>query len=213
MTTCIFDLDGVIVDTAKYHYLAWKKLARQLGIDLTEKMNESLKGVGRIESLNLILEMGKLEMSEVEKEALTSEKNTWFVEYIQGMKKEEIFPGVKSLIKELREQGIKVGLASSSKNAKTVLKLLGIEGEFEAVVDGNMIEHSKPNPEIFLKAAGILQAKPTDCIVIEDAEAGVEAAKLAGMKCVGIGNAAQLGKADYIVDRIDKLKYEVLNNL
>lgn len=213
MTTCIFDLDGVIVDTAKYHYLAWKKLANELGIDLTEKMNERLKGIGRIESLNLILEMGKLKMSEVEKAALASKKNSWFVEYIQSMKKEEIFPGAKGLFKELREHGIKVGLASSSKNAKTVLKLLGIENEFEAVVDGTMIDHSKPNPEIFLKAARMLQVKPADCIVIEDAEAGVEAALRAGMRCVGIGKPAQLSKANHVVDRIGNLNYELLKNL
>ena len=213
MTACIFDLDGVIVDTAKYHFLAWKRLAMELGVALTLEDNEKLKGVGRLESLNIILSMGQIELSNEEKEQLAQKKNSWFVEYIQAMKEEEIFPGAKNLFQELRIQQIKVGLASSSKNAKTVLKLLNIENEFEVVVDGNMISQSKPDPEIFLKAAALLKVSPEECIVVEDAEAGVEAAKSAGMKCVGIGKAQQLGKADAVVERIDKLNYELLSNL
>ena len=209
----IFDLDGVIVDTAKYHFLAWKRLAMELGVALTLEDNEKLKGVGRLESLNIILSMGQIELSNEEKEQLAQKKNSWFVEYIQAMKEEEIFPGAKNLFQELRIQQIKVGLASSSKNAKTVLKLLNIENEFEVVVDGNMISQSKPDPEIFLKAAALLKVSPEECIVVEDAEAGVEAAKSAGMKCVGIGKAQQLGKADAVVERIDKLNYELLSNL
>jgi len=213
VTACIFDLDGVIVDTAKYHFLAWKRLAMELGVALTLEDNEKLKGVGRLESLNIILSMGQIELSNEEKEQLAQKKNSWFVEYIQAMKEEEIFPGAKNLFQELRIQQIKVGLASSSKNAKTVLKLLNIENEFEVVVDGNMISQSKPDPEIFLKAAALLKVSPEECIVVEDAEAGVEAAKSAGMKCVGIGKAQQLGKADAVVERIDKLNYELLSNL
>lgn len=213
MTACIFDLDGVIVDTAKYHFLAWKRLAMELGVALTLEDNEKLKGVGRLESLNIILSMGRIELSSEEKEQLAQKKNSWFVEYIQAMKEDEIFPGAKNLFQELRSQQIKVGLASSSKNAKTVLKLLNIENEFEVVVDGNMISQSKPDPEIFLKAAELLKVSPEECIVVEDAEAGVEAAKSAGMKCVGIGKAQQLGKADAVVERIDKLNYELLSNL
>ncbi|MDH4057541.1 MAG: beta-phosphoglucomutase, partial [Cyclobacteriaceae bacterium] len=169
MTACIFDLDGVIVDTAKYHFLAWKRLAMELGVALTLEDNEKLKGVGRLESLNIILSMGQIELSNEEKEQLAQKKNSWFVEYIQAMKEEEIFPGAKNLFQELRIQQIKVGLASSSKNAKTVLKLLNIENEFEVVVDGNMISQSKPDPEIFLKAAALLKVSPEECIVVEDA--------------------------------------------
>lgn len=213
MIAFIFDLDGVIVDTARYHFLAWRKLAKELGIGLSEHDNERLKGVGRIESLNIILEMGGLIISDLEKQKLAQKKNTWFVEYIHAMKKEEIFPGAKDLFEELRSHNKKVALASSSKNARTVLKKLEIENEFEAIVDGNMIINSKPDPEIFLKAAELLNVKPAECVVIEDAKAGVEAAKKAGMKCIGIGNPQQLAKADLVYDRIGKLNYETLSNL
>jgi beta-phosphoglucomutase len=210
---CIFDLDGVIVDTARYHFMAWRRLAGELGVVLTEQENERLKGVGRMESLNIILKMGGIAMSEEEKEKLAKRKNEWFVEYIQAMKKEEIFPGAKDLFDQLRQHGKKVALASSSKNAGTVLEKLDIKNEFEAVVDGNMITHSKPDPEIFLRAAASLGVNPKDCLVIEDAEAGVEAALRAGMKCIGIGKAEQLGKANKVVERIGQLNYDILNNL
>lgn len=210
---CIFDLDGVIVDTARYHFMAWRRLAGELGVVLTEQENERLKGVGRMESLNIILKMGGIAMSEEEKEKLAKRKNEWFVEYIQAMKKEEIFPGAKDLFDQLRQHGKKVALASSSKNAGTVLEKLDIKNEFEAVVDGNMITHSKPDPEIFLRAAASLGVNPKDCLVIEDAEAGVEAALRAGMKCIGIGKAQQLGKANKVVERIGQLNYDILNNL
>jgi len=213
MKACIFDLDGVIVDTAKYHYLAWKRLAAELGIDLTEEVNERLKGVSRIESLNIILSMKGLELSSSEKESLADKKNKWFIEYIHTMTPEEIFPGVKELMKEIRSDKIKVGLASSSKNAKAVLELLGIEKEFEVVVDGTMIEHTKPDPEIFLRAASALKTSPSDCIVIEDAESGVEAAIRAGMKCVGIGSPRQLSKANLVVAKISDLTFEQLKQL
>src|SRR5882672_8088869 len=141
MKACIFDLDGVIVDTAKYHYLAWKRLAAELGINLTEEVNERLKGVSRMESLSIILGMKGLVLSTSERESLADKKNKWFIEYIHAMTAEEIFPGVKELLKQIRSQNIKIGLASSSKNAIAVLELLGIEKEFDVVVDGNMIVH------------------------------------------------------------------------
>jgi beta-phosphoglucomutase len=210
---CIFDLDGVLVDTARYHFLAWKKMANELGIDLSEKENERLKGVGRIESLSIILSLGDISLSDQEKSNMAARKNKWFVEHIMAMKKEEIFPGALELFKELRKHYVKIGLASSSKNARTVLDKLEITGEFEAVVDGNMIENSKPHPEIFLQAAGLLNTRPADCVVVEDAEAGVEAARRAGMKCVGIGNPNRLTKADLVCQAIGELNYETLNNL
>ena len=213
MVACIFDLDGVIVDTAHYHFMAWQKLAKELGINLTEQENERLKGVGRIESLNIILDLGGITMPGEEKEILASRKNTWFVGYIQAMKKEEIFAGAKDLFDQLRQHNKKVALASSSKNARTVLDKLEIESYFDAIVDGNMIVNSKPDPEIFLKAAALLQVNPSDCIVVEDAEAGVEAAKRAGMKCIGIGKPQQLNRADKVFENIGKLSFEFLNNL
>ncbi len=196
---CIFDLDGVIVDTAHYHFIAWRKLAKELGIDLTEKDNERLKGVSRMRSLEIILEMGGIEMSEIEKNKLAGKKNDWFVEYVNAMKPEEIFSGVKELIMEMKRLGIKVALASSSKNADTVIRLLNIQSLFEAIVDGTMIAHTKPDPEIFLLTANRLGVAPECCLVFEDAEAGVEAALRAGMKCIGVGSAEHLGKADKVV--------------
>lgn len=196
---CIFDLDGVIVDTAKYHYLAWQRLAKELGVSFTLEDNERLKGVSRIRSLEIILEIGGLHFSEVQKEEMATRKNQWFVDYVNAMKPEEIYPGVHQLLQALKAKGIKVGLASSSKNAPAVIRLLNIEHDFDAVVDGTMIVHTKPDPEIFLKAAQRLGVAPKDCVVFEDAEAGVEAALNAGMKCVGIGSPKQLGKAHRVI--------------
>ena len=195
----IFDLDGVIVDTAHYHFVAWQRLARELGIDFTEKDNERLKGVSRMRSLEIILEIGNRQMSESEKERLATRKNAWFVEYIQNVKPDEMFPGVKEMIQACKAAGFRVALASSSKNARTVLRNLKVEDLFEGFVDGNMITHSKPNPEIFLKAAAQLGVEPQHCVVFEDAEAGVEAALAAGMKCVGVGSPENVGKANQIV--------------
>ena len=150
-------------------------------------------------SLEIILEIGNRQMSESEKERLATRKNAWFVEYIQNVKPDEIFPGVKQMIQTCKAAGFKVALASSSKNARTVLRNLRVEDLFEGFVDGNMITHSKPNPEIFLKAAAQLGVEPQHCVVFEDAEAGVEAALAAGMKCVGVGSPENVGKANQIV--------------
>lgn len=213
MKACIFDLDGVIVDTAKYHFLAWKKLAGELGVELTVQDNERLKGVGRMESLEIILSMGNISKTPKEKLELTDKKNAWFVDFIQAMKKDEIFEGVILLLSELKKNKIKIALASSSKNAQAVISKLEIVDWFEVVVDGTMIKNSKPDPEIFLMAAEQLNVNPIDCIVVEDAEAGVEAAKSAGMKCVGVGNYRQLGKADQVIAHIKELNYTMLINL
>lgn len=208
----IFDLDGVIVDTAHYHYLAWKRLAKELGFDLTLEQNELLKGVSRMRSLEIILDLGGIELSEAEKERIANKKNGWFVEYVNEMKPEEIFPGVKELLKSIRSKGLKMGLASSSKNAHAVINLLNIENEFDAIVDGTMIIHSKPDPEIFLLAASKLGVVPAECVVFEDAEAGVEAALAAGMKCVGVGSPEQLGKANLVVAKTADFKLQTLNS-
>jgi beta-phosphoglucomutase len=210
---CIFDLDGVIVDTARYHFLAWKRLADELGIDLTEKENERLKGVSRMRSLDIILELGGLSKTNAEKEQLAAKKNKWFVEYIEEIVPEEIFPGVKELIRSIKMEGVKVALASSSKNADTVVQLLDIESEFDTIVDGNMIVHTKPDPEIFLLAAKKLNVQPEFCLVFEDAEAGVEAALLAGMKCVGIGSVEQLGKANLVIKNTSDFVVKILDTL
>jgi beta-phosphoglucomutase len=198
---CVFDLDGVIVDTAHYHFLAWKRLADEVHIPFTERDNERLKGVSRLRSMDILLEIGGMTMSDQEKERQANRKNTWFVDFIERMIPEEIFHGVKKLIEDMKAAGIKVALASSSKNAGTVIKLLQIPDLFEVVVDGNMITHSKPDPEIFLRAAALLKIEPTYCLVFEDAEAGVNAALAAGMKCIGVGEATQLKHATQVIAR------------
>ena len=208
---CIFDLDGVIVDTAHYHFLAWKRLADELGIPFTAHDNERLKGVSRMQSMDILLELGGISLSPQEKERLASKKNSWFVDYIERMIPEEIFPGVKPLLTALRKQGIKVALASASKNAQTVIEVLHIQHEFDAVVDGTMVTHSKPAPDVFLLAARRLGVAPEDCLVFEDAEAGVEAARAAGMKCIGIGSEAQLGKADRVLKTTDQFTVEMVH--
>lgn len=210
---CIFDLDGVIVDTAHYHYLAWKRLAHELGYHLTEQENEQLKGVSRMESLKIVLRLAGRIVHNGELENLANKKNKWFIEFVDQMTPGEIFPGVKELIRKVKEQGIKVGLASSSKNAKTVVHLLRIENEFDAIVDGNMIRHTKPHPEIFLTTADRLGISAADCVVIEDAEAGVEAALAAGMKCIGIGSPDLLGKADKVFPRTSDISLSTLRDL
>ena len=210
---CIFDLDGVIVDTARYHYFAWKKLAKEIGVDLTLEDNEKLKGVSRMRSLEIILEIGGVSLSEHEKENLANKKNGWFVDYVERMAPEEIYPGVKEMIHGMRDLGLKVALASSSKNAKTVIQLLHIQNEFDAIVDGTMITHTKPHPEIFLMAANKLGIEPARCVVFEDAEAGIEAAIAAGMKCVGVGSPVLLKDANRIVSTTSDFQIAELNKL
>jgi beta-phosphoglucomutase len=210
---CIFDLDGVLVDTAHYHFLAWKRLAKEFDYELTEEINEQLKGVSRMKSLEIVLKHANVSVVEQKKQALADRKNAWFTDYVHKMKPEELYPGVKELFSTLRKDTIRIALASSSKNAKTIIEILGIQHEFEAVVDGNMIIHSKPDPEIFLLAAKKLGLNPADCVVFEDAEAGVEAAVAAGMKCVGVGNPAQLRKANQVVKSIEDFNYADLQKL
>jgi beta-phosphoglucomutase len=210
---CIFDLDGVIVDSAHYHFLAWQRLAKELNVPFTLVENERLKGVSRMQSLDIILELRNLKMDQASKEKLAAKKNGWFVEYINTMKPEEIYPGVRELIQAIKAKGFKTALASSSKNANTVIKLIKIEDLFDAIVDGNMIKNTKPDPEIFLLAASLVKTPPAECVVFEDAEAGVEAALAGGMKCVGIGSPKQLGKANLVIPHTGDFSLELLNAL
>jgi beta-phosphoglucomutase len=196
---CIFDLDGVIVDTAKYHFLAWKRLSDEMGINFTEKDNERLKGVSRMASLEIILEIGGINLTMEEKEKLAAQKNTWYVEYISRMNPDEILPGALEFIHSLKKEGIKIGLGSASKNTPMILDRVGITNIFDAVADGNSVHKAKPDPEVFLKASSMLGKKPADCVVFEDAVAGVEAARNAGMKCIGIGDKEVLKGAQIVV--------------
>jgi len=199
LKACIFDLDGVIVDTAKYHYLAWKKLATMLNINFTEVDNERLKGVSRMASLNIILEIGNMHPDDRTKEKYAALKNKWYVEYISRMTPDEILPGSVEFITELKAAGIKVGLGSASRNTPLILERVGIRHLFDAVADGNVVNKAKPDPEVFITAAKMLNTDPEFCVVFEDAVAGVEAALNAGMLCVGIGSEKTLTKAHFVV--------------
>ncbi len=192
----LFDLDGVIVDTAKYHYLAWKRLANELGFEFTEKDNERLKGVSRIESLEILLKIGGLTFSDKLKQAAAQVKNDWYVEYISGIGESELLKGAKEYLTYLRGKGVKVALGSASKNSMTILKNLGIVDLFDAIIDGTKITKSKPDPEIFLLGAKALGLKPSECVVFEDAFAGIQAAKAGGFTAVGIGSKDELPNAD-----------------
>jgi beta-phosphoglucomutase len=197
---CIFDLDGVIVDTARYHFIAWKKLAEKLGIDFTEEDNERLKGVSRMDSLNIILDIGGLTLSENEKEKYAAEKNEIYLSYILKMTPDELLPGVAEFLTGLKKQGIALALGSASKNAMTILGKIGLLYIFDAIVDGTRVSKAKPDPQVFLTGAAMLGVEPSSCVVFEDAIAGIEAAHRAGMKCVGIGSPGLLSDADLIID-------------
>jgi beta-phosphoglucomutase len=205
MRAAIFDLDGVIVDTAKYHYLAWKRLANELGFDFSEEQNERLKGVSRLRSLEILLEIGGLDASEGERESMATRKNDWYVEYISRMDPTEIFPGAVDYIDYLKSKGVKIALASASKNAPLILDRLKIAYLFEVVVDGTRVSKAKPDPEIFTRAASDLGIPVEDCVVFEDAEAGIEAARRGGMGSVGVGKPANLKDADMVITSFQHL--------
>jgi len=210
---CIFDLDGVIVDTAVYHYKAWKRLANSLGFDFTEEDNEKLKGVSRVRSLEIILALGGVTKTEAEREELATLKNTWYVEMITHMTPAEILPGAKEFLETCRAAGIKTALGSASKNSMTILDKINMTGLFDAVIDGNKVTNAKPDPEVFLKGAEALGVQPAECVVFEDAIAGVEAAINGGMKVVGIGLPNVLTKANLVVSGLDKMSLEKLSLL
>jgi beta-phosphoglucomutase len=195
----IFDLDGVIVDTAKYHYLAWKRLANENGFDFTEADNERLKGVSRMRSLEILLEIGGLNPSAEGKERMAERKNAWYVEYLQEMDASELLPGSVDYLRHLRMHGVKTALGSASKNARLILDRLYITSLFDVIIDGTKVQRAKPDPEVFLLAAHELDIQPEYCVVFEDAEAGIEAARRAGMSCVGVGNPVILKDADMVI--------------
>ncbi len=209
---CIFDLDGVIVDTAKYHYIAWRQLANQLGFDFTKAYNEKLKGISRMDSLNLILSWGGIEKSEEEKLALATEKNEVYRSYILQMDKSEILPGVLPFLEELRAQGIKMAIGSASKNAPTIIQQLDLAEYFPVIIDGSKVSRSKPDPEVFLKAAADLEVDPGESIVFEDAEAGIEAAISGGFYPVGVGDAEVLDRAAVVIKGFVGLQLEDLSH-
>ena len=201
----IFDLDGVICHTDKYHYQAWKKLADRLGIYFDETINNRLRGVSRMESLNIILERADKTYTEQEKEAFATEKNEVYKELLKQMTPEELSPEVKDTLEELRNRGILLSIGSSSKNAGFILNRLGLGDFFDAVSDGNNISHFKPDPEVFLKAAEFLKLPASECLVVEDAEAGLLAAKNGGMDSAAIGDAVKSDLPQYKLETFSDL--------
>ena len=209
----IFDLDGVIVDTAKYHYLAWKHLADQLGIPFTEEDNERFKGVSRRRCLELLLEMGGLTVPQEQFDAWLFEKNEDYLQYISRMDASEILPGVPEVLDYLRDRGIPMALGSASKNALPILEKVGLTAYFETVVDGNQVTRAKPDPEVFLIAATRLGFPAGDCVVVEDALAGIEAANIAGMYSLGIGDPQVLSEADQVFRDFTEIPIHYIESL
>ncbi len=207
----LFDLDGVIVDTAKHHFHAWKELANELGFSFTEEDNERLKGVSRMDSLNILLEIGQVEKTELEKEKLATRKNERYVESISKMDETEILPGVVLFLNKLKENNIPFALGSASKNAPKILKKIGLYHQFDAIIDGNSISKAKPDPEVFLIGAKVLSVDAKDCVVFEDAQSGIEAGKAAGMYVVGVGDSKVLKGADDYIESMEEMTIERLN--
>jgi beta-phosphoglucomutase len=210
LKACLFDMDGVIVDTAKYHFLAWSRLAESLGVPFTEEQNEQLKGVSRVDSLEKILAWGNIQLNNAKKLELMELKNKWYLDFVATVTPQEMLPGTLDLLKSLKANGIKIGLGSSSKNSILILEKLDIMSYFDTIVDGNKITLSKPNPEVFLRGAQELGCKPSEIIVFEDALSGVEAAKLGGFYCIGIGSAEVLTQADRVVAHLGEVNVDEL---
>ncbi|MEH7107929.1 beta-phosphoglucomutase [Bacillus sp. JJ1764] len=210
----IFDLDGVITDTAEYHYRAWEALSKELGIPFTKGFNEELKGISRMESLEKILVLGgkQNDFTTDEKTLLADRKNDYYRRLIETITPQDILPGIKEFIFDLKQNGIKMGLASVSKNAFTVISRLELAGEFDVIVDAALIQKGKPDPEIFLRAAEQLSVEPVDCIGIEDAAAGITAIKAAGMFAVGIGNAERLVLADLLYHSTGEIQFDEIRD-
>lgn len=207
---CLFDLDGVLVDTAKYHYIAWKRLAESLGIDFNEHDNEQLKGVSRAESLDHILRKGNKTLLEDEKEALMDTKNTWYLELVATMRPDELLPNVWNFLSELKQHNIKIGLGSSSKNAQMILDKTGIISFFDTVVDGRHVSFSKPHPEVFVKGASQLEVQPSETIVFEDAVSGVAAAISGGFFAIALGDPVVLKAAHLVIPSLEHINYDTL---
>lgn len=205
---CIFDLDGVLVDTAKYHFQSWKQLSHHLGFTIEDTIEEQLKGISRMDSLNIILQYGNYEASQNEKEELARLKNDWYLERIKEMNQSEVLEGVIPFLEQLEEQNIKVAVGSASKNAKTIIDKVKLGNYFEYIVDGNMVEKTKPNPEVFNKAANFLQTHPKHAIVFEDSYKGIEAAQIGGFYAVGIGLPENLDNADLVIPNFIDIDFQ-----
>lgn len=203
VSAVIFDLDGVIVTTDEYHYLAWARMAEQEGIPFNREVNNRLRGISRMESLDIIVEQAERAYTDVEKTQLAEQKNGYYRQYLNGLTERDLLPGVIRTLHELKRRGIQIAIGSSSKNTPLILRQVGLETAFDAVADGNEIANSKPHPEVFLLAAEKLGANPASCLVVEDAEAGIDAALRAGMRTAAIGEACSCSRAHLRLTKID----------
>ncbi|MFW8617274.1 beta-phosphoglucomutase [Enterococcus innesii] len=208
----VFDLDGVITDTAKYHYIAWKELAAEIGIEIDLKFNEQLKGISRMDSLERILTLGSKNdaYTEVEKEALATKKNTHYVQLLQSLTPDDLLPGVKTFLDEAKAKNIPCAIASASKNAPFILDKLGVMQDFDTIVDPATLKKGKPDPEIFIQAALALGIEPAEAVGFEDAQAGIDGIKAAGMYAVGVYSGEELHGADVIVEKLTDLNIDEL---
>lgn len=209
----IFDLDGVIVDTAKYHYLAWKKIASELGIEFTHEHNELLKGVSRVRSLDIILGLGEVDASQAQKDQWLIQKNEDYLSYLVNMDQSEILPGVMTVLEFLKANHQPIALGSASKNARPILEKTGILSYFDAIVDGNDVSNAKPDPEVFLQAAQKLGISNENSIVFEDSVAGIQAANIASMTSIGIGEESILNEAKFNFKDFTYIDEAFLNSL
>lgn len=209
----IFDLDGVIVDTAKYHFLAWRKLANSVGVDFTETQNEQLKGVSRVKSLEKILAWGNIELPEDTFMELMAKKNDDYISHVHQMDESEILPDVVKVLSHLQSIGQPIALGSASQNARTILRKVNLYDSFDAIVDGTNVSKAKPDPEVFLRAAELIEMKPEQCIVFEDSVSGVKAANTANMISIGVGSKDVLFEADYVFKDFTEISLEFLNDL
>jgi beta-phosphoglucomutase len=210
LKACLFDLDGVLVDTAKYHYLAWREIAKELGFVFTEDDNEKLKGVSRMRSLEILLGVGGISLEAESKTLLAEKKNALYLQHVLKMRPGEVLPGAREFLDDCRNHKLGIGLGSASRNATTLLDLLQLTPLFDVIIDGNKVTKAKPNPEVFLTGARELGVPPQNCVVFEDAEAGIEAALAARMFSVGIGDPDILKKANFVTSGLKDLSVETL---
>ncbi len=207
---CIFDLDGVVVDTAKFHFLAWKELAEKLDYPFSEKENEKLKGVSRKNSLEIILGWAKKPLREETKERLLIEKNKNYLSHVERLTQNDILPGIMDVLACLRTLNVNTAIGSSSKNARYILEKLELTDRFDVIVDGTDVKRGKPDPEVFALGAERLKVNYEECLVIEDAVAGIQAAQKLGMKTIGVGQADELRLADYKFSSLSELSTDLL---
>jgi beta-phosphoglucomutase len=202
----IFDLDGVIISSDKYHYLAWKKIADELGIYFDEEINNRLRGISRMESLDIILELFSKKLTQQEKLDYADKKNSYYRQLLlENMSPEDLNEEVKDTLDKIREKGIHIGIGSSSKNARLILRRIGLDNYFDAISDGTNITHSKPHPEVFLKASEYLGESNEECLVVEDAKSGIQAALAANMDCAAIGDGIRYNLATYNLNTFSDL--------